>query len=298
MNKIWKEILCCPECKGNLKISKDIKCLRCKRTYEIVHEIPILLENKTGKEKEVLDFQTKYFDSEWSIHKTPLSDWKKTYLKRVKDLFNIKPNKEKLKDLFLDIGVGASGYTVLDMAKNGYNSVGCDISLEGMLKAKKYSELQKLNKKTFWVVCNAEKLPFKNNTFKYICSNSVFEHLPNDKNAFKELNRISTKKAKAYLTVPLKYKYIWPFFLPLVIIFDKNIGHQRRYDYESFNTKIHKTKFKISKVFYTGHIQKASILLLSKVLKTRRWNKLMEKVDSDKLDKKYGAMNISFFIES
>ena len=43
------EILCCPECKNNLKLDKNkgiLKCVKCRRSYKIRDNIPYMLDDK------------------------------------------------------------------------------------------------------------------------------------------------------------------------------------------------------------------------------------------------------------
>lgn len=44
INKELLKILACPKCKSDLKLIKDsLKCVKCKKVYEIKDGIPILL---------------------------------------------------------------------------------------------------------------------------------------------------------------------------------------------------------------------------------------------------------------
>ncbi|WP_456471561.1 Trm112 family protein [Methanocaldococcus sp.] len=41
--KKYMDIICCPKCKGNLKLKNNkLICERCKKEYKIINNIPIL----------------------------------------------------------------------------------------------------------------------------------------------------------------------------------------------------------------------------------------------------------------
>lgn len=50
LSKLLKEILVCPQCKGDLEIhedKKEIHCRRCLLIYRIEDDIPIMLTEET-----------------------------------------------------------------------------------------------------------------------------------------------------------------------------------------------------------------------------------------------------------
>lgn len=55
-------------------------------------------------------------------------------------------------------------------------------------------------------LCN---LPFKNDTFDYIISTEVFEHLPRPENAMVELKRVSKPSAYLIISVPFEPFFHW-----------------------------------------------------------------------------------------
>jgi len=295
IHKKWLTFICCPVCKGKLSYKRNLYCGKCKKEYLIIDDIPILIAEDEHKKDIQYEKQIKYFDKAYK--NDPLELWQKTYNDRIFQLFN--SGKNKRSHTFLDIGVGGTGYTVIDAAKRGFLAVGCDLSLVGIQKAKYLAEKNNVSQKTFWVVCNAEALPFASHTFDYIAANAILEHLPNDRKALKEIDRVSTDRADAFITTPLQFKYIWPFFIPLNYIHDKRIGHLRRYDEKIFRKKLKAaSQFRIIKTFYTGHLVKTILFILSQILRTQAFDKFAEKADSLTLSRKYGANNISIHIRN
>lgn len=295
INKKWLAYICCPDCKGKLSYNKDLYCATCKKKYPVIDDIPILLTN--GKQKENLHYegQIKYFDKAYK--NDPIELWQKTYNDRIFQIFN--SGKSKKSHVFLDIGVGGTGYTVIEAAKRGFLAVGCDLSLVGIQKAKHLAKKSNVSENTFWVVCNAETLPFANRIFHCLAANAILEHLPNDRKALREIDRVATNRADAFITTPLQFKYIWPFFIPLNYIHDKKIGHLRRYDEKIFRKKLQATsRFRIMKIFYTGHLVKTILFIFSQIFHTQVFDKLAEKADSLTISKKYGANNISIHIRN
>lgn len=87
----------------------------------------------------------------------------------------------------LDIGCGGGQKTIL-LTKNSIRIIATDISSTAVKKT-----MQKGIKENVYiegVQCLGEFLPFKNNTFDYIISNEVIEHVPNDKGLLAESARV------------------------------------------------------------------------------------------------------------
>lgn len=290
----WIKIICCPDCLGKFSYNVNLYCKKCNKKFLIVDDIPLLITDVEKKNNPHFEHQIKYFDKAYKS--PPLELWQKTYNERIFNLFN--PNRKK-EYFFLDIGVGGTGYTVIEAAKRGFRSVGCDLSLVGIQKAKYLAKKNNVASSTFWVVCNAETLPFSNRAFDYISANAILEHLPNDRKALREIDRVASSRADAFVTTPLKYRYVWPFFIPLNYIHDKKIGHLRRYDEKTFEKKLKTTsRFKINKIFYTGHLVKTLLFITSQLLRTQAFDKLAERADALSTSKKYGANNISIYLRN
>jgi SAM-dependent methyltransferase len=85
----------------------------------------------------------------------------------------------------------------------------------------------------------AEKLPFKSNFFDLVCAFDVFEHVKDDKKAFKEVFRVLKKKGILIFSIPLFEKY-WSAW-------DELAGHQRRYEPPRLEKLLQKKGFQVEK---------------------------------------------------
>ncbi len=104
----------------------------------------------------------------------------------------------------LELGVGPGIY-LEEFIKKANNVIGVDISLKMLNLAK--DKLRKNDRNVFnLVLCDAEYLPFRNNTFDIINCIEVLRHLPNPYktiwNVFKEKQRILTKNGSILITIP------------------------------------------------------------------------------------------------
>jgi len=283
INKNILNYICCPKCKGEFtKKENFLACKNCSKRFEIISGIPILIDlEKLDKQhrKQIL-----YFDNE--VKRKPsyiLEEWQRSYLKRFKNSIHIPAD-----GIIADIGTG-EGYMAIELAKRGNIVLACDLNLKSIIKLKKISEKLNLFKNLFFFLCSAEELPIKNNVIDAFIMNAVLEHLPKEKEAIKELERISKNKSYGLITVPLKLKYIWPFLWPVNIIHDKRIGHLRRYDRESLGKKFCNWNF--LKVYYTGHLNKVIKIVINKFMKLFDVQKIEEE-DSLEVTHRMGASNI------
>jgi 2-polyprenyl-3-methyl-5-hydroxy-6-metoxy-1,4-benzoquinol methylase len=207
--------------------------------------------------------QLAWFDDHYSYfskEEYQLENWRKSILRR---LFDQSWSKHVKK--YLDVGCGATGYTVIEAAKKGWLALGADISIEAMLRAKSLAEKQGVASQTAFVVCSAEKLPFKKNLFDYVSILSVLEHLANDRSVMEAVSQIVTPKGYCYICVPNTYKRMWLFLWPVYYYFDKKIGHQRHYGVERLREEMRKVGFVERGVVYNGHLVKLFQLVLEKL---------------------------------
>ena len=119
---------------------------------------------------------------------------------------------------FLDVGSGA-GLVVICAAEKGLNSYGIEILPKAV-------EIAKKNAKLKGVQCNFsiginESLPYENNSFDIVYSNSVLEHVGDWEQSVKELVRVLKNKGVLYLattnkqhpfTQEIKYFPLFPYY--------------------------------------------------------------------------------------
>jgi len=241
-----------------------------------------------SSDKNQISHQKRYFDIEYnSYNEYHLENWRKSYINRIFSELDILPKNNK-EDIYLDIGVGGSGYTIIEAAKRGIMAIGCDLSMEGILKAKKFSMKEKVDHNTFFVVCSADLLPFKNSKISKVSSIAVLEHIHDDIKAIKEIYRVSKNNAKIFINVPNTYKRIFPFLWLPYYLHDKRIGHLRHYSEEELLEKFIAQGFKVKKIMYSGHLIKLVQIVLSKFIGSDKlWWKL-ENMDLKKKNDRWG----------
>lgn len=235
--------------------------------------------------------QLNYFEKEFAANsKYSLEPWMKSYTGKIRHFLL---NKDFKKKIVLDIATG-SGYAAIELAKLGMQVIACDLSPQAIKNLNKYKkELSLPNLKL--IICKAEKIPLKNNSVDYILANAILEHIPDEKSAVSEWKRVLKPTGKMFITVPLKYKHVFPFLWPIIYLYDKRIGHLRRYDLESLKNAF---KLKPVKFFYSGHFIKVIGLLIGIVVKSNEFNQYVEKKDKQQEGIRYGANNISVIFKN
>ncbi len=168
VNKL--DLLKCEDGSGKCKmhIEKDkLLCTECTNEFSIV-------DNKLLFTKDY--FKTNNWDDKSERFKT---------LDYGKFLFN-KINGPKIKDL--PTLYGDKGPCVnLGSGENNYEN---------------YINIDLGNYKNVDLICNLEKLPFKNNSISLVACNSVFEHLENPEKVRNEVKRILKSGGHFYLCIP------------------------------------------------------------------------------------------------
>lgn len=281
------DFLVCPVCKRTLGISGDyLLCSRCGSKYEIKKGIPVMVnfENLPSHFKKQIEFFsheeiTQSFDYS-------LEAWQKSYVERFLNHFN--PEKDSI---IMDCGTG-SGHMAVELAKRGHIVIASDLTFRSLVRLKNIKSEHNLES-LHLICCNAEELPIKDNSVDYFISNAVLEHLPNEKNAIEEINRVSKKGTGALITVPLKLKYVSPILIPLNYFHDKRIGHLRRYSEKDMKMKF--DFWQIEKIKYTGHFKKvlkAAVNIFYNLFDTDK----IEIEDKNSESQRKGASNLIAFL--
>lgn len=273
----------CPYCDNHkllLKTTKELWCNHCEKSFKTICGIPILMDNDLLDEQEKK--QIKWFEkhySQFSNTEYKLENWRLSMIKRILEQKFIKNIKT-----YLDIGCGATGYTVIEASKRKkWLSFGVDISLEAMLRAKNLAKKEGVENRTFFIVCSAENLPFRTNSIDYVSVISVLEHLSDDNKTIKSISKVLRNNGYFYVCLPNAYKRIWFFLWPIYKFLDYQIGHKRHYSIEGLTEKMPKI-LKLKKMFYNAHLLKLLQLVLEKfhLIDDRRWWVIEEKdINSD-----------------
>lgn len=234
--------------------------------------------------------QKQYFGNEFSsVSEYKLAPWQRSYIQRIKkDLIG----KEYTRKTLLDIATG-SGYVAIEMAKLGMNVIACDLSKQSVKNLQKYKN--ELNLKNLKILeCYAEKIPLKSKTVDFIVANAILEHIPAEHEAITEWKRLLKKKGRMFITVPLKFRYIYPFLWLMNYMHDKRIGHLRRYDKETLEKRFN---LLAKNVYYSGHLVKVFGIIVSLILRNSKYDTFFENQDKKTQRKRYGANNISVVFE-
>ena len=169
--------------------------------------------NTSGMER---SFYKNYFKIEkehWLmvVRRMIVGDNLRTYLGK-------KPGESKV----LDFGCG-SGIFVNELAKQGYQAHGLDISEEAV----KFGTLQGIQNLG---VIDSHKIDFEDNTFDAVFTLDVLEHLEDEKWALDEIRRVLKPGGVAIIMVPA-YMFLWG-------VQDEVAHHYRRYTRGSLLKKI------------------------------------------------------------
>ncbi len=106
-------------------------------------------------------------------------------------------------ELTLDLGCSEYGGLEKFLARKGGKVVGVDL--------KKNIDRDLLNESFFYVVADAERLPFKGDSFPQLVCLDMIEHISNDSKTTEEIERISKKSANIVLSTPSE-RWRFPYF--------------------------------------------------------------------------------------
>lgn len=288
--KKYLSILCCPNCTSDLHFKANkFLCKKCKTSYPYKKGIPVFVSSKTSTEH--MDKQAQIYDREYAQAKYAyvLENWQLSYIKRTAEIFGITTKQAARERIYLDIGAGP-GHTVIELAKLGVLTVGCDISYAGAVQAMRLAKRQKVYDRCLYVVCDAAQLPFKKNTIDYVTCIMLLEHLENDGEVVSEMARVLRKKGKVYIAVPNTYWHFWVFMWPINYWHDRRLGHLRHYSKNSIISLAREHGLNNPRVFYSAHLIKFVQLFYKKLPATvqdRAWWK-MEQIDESQHNARTG----------
>lgn len=103
-------------------------------------------------------------------------------------------------DISLDLGCSEYGGIGKYIAKNCGKTIGVDL--------KKDIDMKMLDGNFFYVVADAQHLPFKNASFPQIACLDMIEHVKDDKKAAEEIEKVGKKGANIVLSTPSEF---WKF---------------------------------------------------------------------------------------
>jgi SAM-dependent methyltransferase len=284
---VLNELVRCPTCAGALDI--DAGGARCGSGHEFASEggVLVLLDPETLDADPQYAHQRQYFDTEFAAyHGYHLENWRLAYLQRLREAGLLGGDATPL----VDVGVGGSGYTVIEAARSGAFAIGCDLSLDGLVRARRFAEAEGVAERTLWICCSAERLPLASGSFASALAIAVLEHVPDDGAALDELARVLKPGGRAWITVPHAMRHV-PGLLRLPnIVHDRRLGHLRRYEAEELVAAAKSRGLACDDVQYTGHAVKVL------QLPAPRWDRLWwwcERRDARQVRRRKGSLQLS-----
>jgi SAM-dependent methyltransferase len=285
--------LVCPRCKGPLpKNGSPFHCDTCGAEYESAEDVPILVPEALSEQHE---HQRGYFDAEFSEYERyEPESWRISFNERVFGSIGILDGGAP----YLDAGVGGSGATVIEAARRGVEAVGCDLSVPGVLVARRFARDEGVDAKARFVVCAAEALPFRDVAFGSASAIALLEHLDDDRASVAELARVLRPGGLVWFTVPHAFRYMLPFVWPVYWWHDRRIGHKRHYDEAELVLLCAEAGLEHVRTSYSAHPVKLVQFAGTKFFPRMRspdssaWWRL-EELDRRAESRPYGAMHLS-----
>ena len=201
-------ILKCVKC-GYEKISflgDHLKCQKCKKKYNIIDGVPILLiDNSYFIKKNPKNLFEKKYDTNNLYKKNSQGLYKyickfipstSGFLYKEKNLKNgffysypiptiDLPKAKAKRNKFLDLGCGW-GRWVFSAAKKKYFAIGVDANINFLILANRIAREKNYN--SIFIMADIKKLPFKKESFDIVFSYSVIQHF-----SFSNISKILTE---------------------------------------------------------------------------------------------------------
>jgi|1186.fasta_scaffold233454_1 ubiquinone/menaquinone biosynthesis C-methylase UbiE len=280
-------LLRCPRCGSELVLAADAACSGGHR-FAIVDGVPVFLTDETIAHEPQHSGQRSYFDAEFQgLDRYTLENWRAAYVDRLDAAGLLDESAAPL----LDIGVGGSGYTVIEAARGGVPAIGCDLSLEGLRRAHGFAAAEGVAERTLWVRCSAEKLPLASESFGAALAIAVLEHVPDEELALGELARVLRRGGRAWITVPHALRHVPAVFRGANRRHDRRLGHLRRYEAESLIDRARSVGLEPLDVQFTGHSVKVMQLLAGRFSDRLWW--WCEARDRRRSNDRQGSMQLS-----
>jgi len=196
------KIMVCPNCGGNLrKVSGKLVCTK-KHKFKLIGSVPVFSQLDP-----YLEIEAKAWEDEWrkgvskeslNAYKVNMQVFKKLgFWEESGEAAGFIPSNKEFRVLDLGCGNGVSTANI-----EGSVVVGMDLSTNQMVRAKKRF------KNTNYVVGDATKIPFRDNTFDLVVSINLLHHIKDSGKVLKEIHRVLKKGGKSLTVDPNLYNPI------------------------------------------------------------------------------------------
>lgn len=191
------QILICPDCQGELSLKNSAyKCSNCERTYPVRGRIIILLPSDL---EEVKRNEDKYYKDHRMEGKGKPA-WmalahKREDIKFLTDEF-LPKHKHEINGRFLEIGSGscwASSIIENSCRPKLEKTVASDVSLLALQKGVEVAKSMGANI-NYFITCDTEMLPFKEEAFDVIFGSAIIHHFLNTEKGVSEIRRVLTRE--------------------------------------------------------------------------------------------------------
>lgn len=244
-------MLRCPRCSAELTWADKYLACANGHDFPLVNGIAVLtLEEQSDVDARQHTHQSTYYDREYGTYQAyHLENWHRTYLRRLATVWEVCGPTAP----FLDSGVGGSAYTIVEAARAGLPAVGCDLSVQGMVAARRLAEAEGVADRCLFVVCRAEQLPFADASFGGVASVAVLEHVPEDRKALAELARVTKPGGRIFLAVPNSIERLPRPLRRIYRWHDRRVGHLRHYSSTSLIERAKAVGLEPIKTAYSAH---------------------------------------------
>jgi ubiquinone/menaquinone biosynthesis C-methylase UbiE/uncharacterized protein YbaR (Trm112 family) len=290
---VLANLLRCPACSARVELQKDeVVCTDEGHRYPVVDGIPVFVDETLLADDPQYEEQRAYFDTEFrGYERYGLENWRTSYVERLRAAGLLGNAAGPL----VDLGVGGSGYTVIEAARAGQPAVGCDLSLEGLRVARRFAVDEGVAERTLWVCCSAERLPLAGESFGAALAIALLEHVPDDAAALHELRRTLRPGGRAWVTVPHALRNISPLWRRANRRHDRKLGHLRRYEAETLVDLAHDAGLEVVEVQFSGHSIKVAQFLAERLGERFWW--WCERRDLARRSRRSGSMQLSAVLE-
>jgi 2-polyprenyl-3-methyl-5-hydroxy-6-metoxy-1,4-benzoquinol methylase len=218
-------IWCCPKCHGKLvKSASQLICNACHSKYEMIAGIPDLRVtgsswidfNKDRNKARILYKKSKNISLEETVFSVYAAreGWtsERINLRTQQVMMAVEKRRPDViswlqpcmvnNGIFLDLGCGP-GMLVAAAAKEGFNGVGIDVSMEWLVVAQKM--ISEMGGEPVLAAAMAENLPLASNSMQGIVSLDVIEHVGDVGSYLEQISRVLAPQGYAALTTPNRY---------------------------------------------------------------------------------------------